>query len=106
MTAYQESLRLFRKIAPFFRYFLLFYVILAMLPIHRITGSNIQSIIADGLMGHYNTLALDIRRILWAILYIFAFLTNDTMLIAGLIFFTFWNSDNNKDNKDKGHRYI
>ena len=31
MTAYQESLRLFRKIAPFFRYFLLFYVIFSAL---------------------------------------------------------------------------
>ena len=106
MTSYQESLRLFSKIAPFLRYFLLFYVILAMLPIHKITGSNIQSIVADGLMGYSNSLYLDFMRTLWAILYIFAFLTNDTMLISGLIFFAFWDSNKNKDKKDKGHRYI
>ena len=78
----------FRKIAPYFRYFLLFYVILAMLPIHRLTGSNIQSIVGDGLLGH----GTNIMRVLWTVLYLFAFLTNDIQLIAGLIFFAFYGA--------------
>ena len=102
MSVLNNSTNHFRKVAPYFRYFMLFYVLLAMLPIHTFTGSNIQSIVGDGLMGH----GTNMMRVLWAILYLFGFLTNDTLLISGLIFFVFWDSDKNKDEKDKGHRYI
>jgi len=102
MSLYNESLLQFKKVAPFFRYFLLAYVILAMLPIHTYTGSNIQSIIADGLMGHYT----NFMRVLWSILFGLGFITNDTMLVCGLLFFAFWDSNKNKDKKDKGHRYV
>ena len=102
MSLYNESLSKFRKVAPLFRYFMLFYVILAMLPIHTFTGSNIQSIVADGLMGRYTNFS----RVIWSILFVLGCITNDTMLVSGLVFFVFWDSDKNKDKKDQGHRYV
>ena len=103
MTAYQESIRLFRKIAPGIKVFLILYLVIMALPIHHLTGSNIQSIIADGIF-HY--IHYEFRRILWSVVMVYAYLTNDSVMIGLLLFFLFFNSNVNKDKKDKGHYYI
>lgn len=103
MTAYQESLRLFRKIAPGIKVFLILYLVIMALPIHHLTGSNIQSIIADGIF-HY--IHYEFRRILWSVVMVYAYLTNDSVMIGLLLFFFFFSSNVNKDKKDKGHYYI
>jgi hypothetical protein len=105
MSLLNSSINNFLKIAPYIRNFLLFYVILAVLPIHTYTGSNIQSIVADGLMGN-RIINPNISRILWVVLFVFGFITKDFMIISGLIFFVFWDSDKNKDKTDQGRRYV
>jgi len=103
MTAYQESLRLFRKVAPGIKIFLIVYLVIGAFPIHHLTGSNIQAIITDGMFHYVN---LEFRRILWSVIMLYAYLTNDSVMIGLLVFFFFYSSSINKEKKDRGHYYI
>tara|TARA_B100001057_G_C22590759_1_gene848871 strand:+ start:229 stop:540 length:312 start_codon:yes stop_codon:yes gene_type:complete len=98
-----------KKINNYSKIFFMGFLVLDVLPIHTMTGSNIQSIIADGFIHYflrYNDIVYSISRILMVILFVSAYYTNDTMLLGLLIFFNFWKTSYNKDEKDKGHWYV
>ena len=89
MTAYQESLRLFRKIAPGLKVFLIIYMSFILLPIdHTFHYFNIDSkfqVIISELQFkfiHYIP-----RRTIVTFVLIYAFLINDPMLVALLALF-------------------
>ena len=98
----------FRKISWSVKLFLLIFLIIASLPIHSLTGSNIQSIIADGIYHYtnYNKPLMFITHVLITMLFILAYLTDDAILFGLLLFFNFHDTDRNKDKKDKGKWYI
>ena len=94
----------FKNISYIPKYFLLFFLVVAVLPIHQVTGSNIQSIIGDGIY-HY-TLTFALFHSFVALLFVLAYLTNDGILFGLLLFFIFHDTNRNKDKKDKGKWYI
>lgn len=83
MTAYKESLSLFRKIAPGLKVFLAFYLAFQLFPIYHLTGSTIQPAIGD-LQFRLNN---NLRRIIVTLVFIYAFLINDPMLVALMVLF-------------------
>lgn len=90
MTAYQESLRLFRKIAPGLKVFLIVYMSFVLFPIdHTLQYFNLDSkfqVIVSELQFrfiHYIP-----RRIIVTLVLIYAFLINDPMLVALMVLFS------------------
>ena len=89
MTAYQESLRLFRKIAPGLKVFLIIYMSFVLLPIdHTFQYFNIDSKF-QGIVSElqYRFIHHIPRRIIATLLLIYAFLINDPMLVALMVLF-------------------
>ena len=88
--------------------FLLIFLVIASLPIHLVTGSNIQSVIGDGFYHYmnYNRLMGTIFHTLITILFVLAYQTKDSMLFCLVLFFIFHDTDRNKDLKDQGHWYV
>jgi len=88
--------------------FLLIFLVIASLPIHLVTGSNIQSVIGDGFYHYmnYNRLMGTIFHTLITILFVLAYLTKDPMLFCLLLFFILHDTDRNKDRKEQGHWYV
>jgi hypothetical protein len=89
MTAYKESLSLFRKIAPGLKVFLIIYMSFVLLPIdHTLQYFNIDSkfqVIVSELQFrfiHYIP-----RRVIVTLVLIYAFLINDPMLVALMVLF-------------------
>ena len=88
--------------------FLLVFLVTASLPIHLVTGSNIQSVIGDGLYHYmnYNKFMATIFHTTVTLIFLLAYQTKDPMLFGLLLFFILHDTDRNKDKKDKGHWYI
>ena len=90
MTAYKESLTLFRKIAPGLKVFLIIYMSFVLFPIdHTLQYFNIDSkfqVIVSELQFrfiHYIP-----RRVIVTLVLIYAFLINDPMLVALMVLFS------------------
>lgn len=89
MTAYKESLSLFRKIAPGLKVFLIIYMSFLLFPIDHIfhdfnIDSRFQVIISELQFRYINHI---IRRIIVTLIFIYAFLINDPMLVALMVLF-------------------
>ena len=103
MSSIKDYVDKFKTISYIPKYFLLFFLVVAVLPIHQVTGSNIQSIIGDGIYhyANYNTFAFAVSHSFIALLFVLAYLTNDGILFGLLLFFNFHDTNRNKDKKDK-----
>jgi len=90
------------------KFLLLIFLVIASLPIHLVTGSNIQSVIGDGFYHYmnYNRFMGTIFHTLITILFVLAYKNKDTMLFCLLLFFVFHDTDRNKEIKDRGHWYV
>ena len=88
--------------------FLLVFLVVASLPIHLVTGSNIQSVIGDGVYHYmnYNKIMSTVFHLTMTLLFMVAYQTNDAILFGLLLFFNFHDTDRNKDAKDRGHWYV
>lgn len=97
-----------KTINNYSKVFLIVFLVIALLPIHKLTGSNIQSIFIDGILhySNYNKPIKVISHTLFTLLCISAYYTNDGVLFGLLLFFYFFDSDVNKDKKDKGRWYV
>jgi len=104
----KDYIDIFKTISYIPKYFLLFFLVVAVLPIHQVTGSNIQSIIGDGIYHYssYNKFTFALVHSLVALLFVLAYLTNDGILFGLLLFFNFHDTNRNKDKKDRDKWYI
>jgi isoprenylcysteine carboxyl methyltransferase (ICMT) family protein YpbQ len=108
MSSIKDYVNTFKTISYIPKIFLLFFLVIAVLPIHKVTGSNIQSIIGDGIYhyGNYNKFTFALVHSLVALLFVLSYLTNDGILFGLLLFFNFHDTNRNKDKKDRDKWYI
>jgi hypothetical protein len=108
MSSIKDYVNTFKTISYIPKIFLLFFLVIAVLPIHKVTGSNIQSIIGDGIYhyGNYNKFTFALVHSLVALLFVLSYLTNDGILFGLLLFFNFHETNRNKDKKDRDKWYI
>tara|TARA_Y100000389_G_scaffold15288_1_gene13533 strand:- start:605 stop:931 length:327 start_codon:yes stop_codon:yes gene_type:complete len=108
MSSIKDYVDKFKTISYIPKYFLLFFLVVAILPIHQVTGSNIQSIIGDGIYHYsiYTKFTFALFHTFIALLFVLAYLTNDGILFGLLLFFIFHDTNRNKDKKDRDKWYI
>jgi len=96
------------KYSSIIKMFLLVFLVIASLPIHLVTGSNIQSVIGDGIYhyANYNKSMAIIFHTLITVIFLLSYQTKDPMLFGLLLFFILHDTDKNKDKKDRGHWYV
>ena len=92
-----------KEIVPYVKIFLFIFLVIAIFPIHHLTGSNFQSYIAHTMYGcmQYNNITDIISRIVIGILFIIAYQTKDAMLFCLLLFFYTHKPSINLDKNDK-----
>ena len=96
-----------KEIIPYVKIFLFIFLVIAIFPIHNLTGSNFQSYFAHTMYGcmQYNNITDIISRIVIGILFIIAYQTKDAMLFCLLLFFYTHNPKINLKGKDKKKIY-
>ena len=91
------------EIIPYIKLGLFAFLVIAVFPIHHLTGSNIQSYIAHtlyGCMEYNNTINVIVRTII-GFLFVIAYQTKDSMLFCLLLFYFTFKPEINLDKHDR-----